>query len=94
MALYHGGLSAASHSLVSSATADSCCAVQGLPYSGSAGTVFVYGLILATMGLTISWAAPACNNPVFAEVQPSPAPSRVQHPALLCGNQREAQHLT
>ena len=42
---------------------------QGLPYSGSSGTVFVYGLILATMGLTISWAAPACNNPVFAEVK-------------------------
>jgi len=49
--------------------ADICGAEQGLPYSGSAGTVFLYGIILATMGLTISWAAPACNNPVFAEVR-------------------------
>ena len=48
-------------------------AEQGLPYSGSAGTVFLYGVILATMGLTISWAAPACNNPVFAEVCSSPS---------------------
>lgn len=31
--------------------------------------MFLYGIILATMGLTISWAAPACNNPVFAEVR-------------------------
>ena len=54
---------------------------QGLPYSGSSGTIFLYGLILATMGATISWAAPACNNPVFAEVFVEPL-FRIEHAQL------------
>lgn len=30
----------------------------------------VYGGLLALMGVLISWAAPACNNPIFAEIVP------------------------
>ena len=67
--------------LIEEAEQCTCGAEQGLPYSGSAGTVFLYGIILATMGLTISWAAPACNNPVFAEV-PSSALQPSIHPSI------------
>ena len=28
--------------------------------------VALYAVLLLSMGLLISWAAPACNNPVFA----------------------------
>ena len=28
------------------------------------------GAVLLAMGATISWAAPACNNPIFAEIVP------------------------
>ena len=31
---------------------------------------WVYGSLLALMGVLISWAAPACNNPIFAEIVP------------------------
>lgn len=44
---------------------------QGLPYDGGSETVFWYGVVLFLMGLSISWAAPACNNPIFAEIVPS-----------------------
>ena len=44
--------------------------LQGLPLDGASGTVATYGLLLACMGLLISWAAPACNNPIFAEIVP------------------------
>jgi hypothetical protein len=43
---------------------------QGLPYNGEPATIVLYGSVLVWMGLTISWAAPACNNPVFAEIVP------------------------
>ena len=44
--------------------------LQGLPLDGASGTVATYGLLLGCMGLLISWAAPACNNPIFAEIVP------------------------
>ena len=44
--------------------------LQGLPLDGASGTVATYGLLLGLMGLLISWAAPACNNPIFAEIVP------------------------
>ena len=40
--------------------------MQGLPYSGEAGSVLLYAALLLTMGLIISWASPACNNPIFS----------------------------
>lgn len=43
---------------------------QGLPASGEWWSVTLYGMLLAVMGATISWAAPACNNPIFAEIVP------------------------
>ncbi|KAL3131696.1 hypothetical protein ABBQ38_007988 [Trebouxia sp. C0009 RCD-2024] len=44
--------------------------VKGLPRNGQAGSAALYGAILVTMGLLKVWAAPACNNPVFAEIVP------------------------
>ena len=34
------------------------------------GTIITYALLLLCMGLLISWAAPACNNPIFSEIVP------------------------
>ncbi len=44
--------------------------MQGLPENGQPGTVALYGWALVTMGVLKTWAAPACNNPVFAEIVP------------------------
>lgn len=44
--------------------------LQMLPYDASAVMAWVYGGLLAVMGILISWAAPACNNPIFAEIVP------------------------
>jgi MFS family permease len=44
---------------------------KGLPLSASAGAAAAYTAVLVTMGLTITWAAPACNNPIFAEIVPT-----------------------
>lgn len=41
-----------------------------LPYDATAVMAWVYGGLLAVMGVLISWAAPACNNPIFAEIVP------------------------
>jgi hypothetical protein len=34
------------------------------------GVVAAYGALLLLFGLLTSWAAPACNNPIFAEIVP------------------------
>lgn len=44
--------------------------LQGLPYDATSAMAVVYGSLLAVMGVLISWAAPACNNPIFAEIVP------------------------
>ena len=44
--------------------------LQGLPQNGQPVTIVIYGCILVTMGVLKVWAAPACNNPVFAEIVP------------------------
>lgn len=41
-----------------------------LPLRGDGGTAALYTAVLGVMGLLISWAAPACNNPIFAEIVP------------------------
>ncbi|KAK9823402.1 hypothetical protein WJX72_002513 [[Myrmecia] bisecta] len=41
-----------------------------LPFDGSSSTVALYFFVLLLMGLLISWAAPACNSPIFAEIVP------------------------
>ena len=46
------------------------CSLQGLPYDATMAMALVYGGLLALMGVLISWAAPACNNPIFAEIVP------------------------
>ena len=47
------------------------CRLQGLPYNGAPATVALYALVLLLMGMSISWAAPACNNPIFSEIVPT-----------------------
>ncbi|KAG2424845.1 hypothetical protein HYH02_015108 [Chlamydomonas schloesseri] len=37
---------------------------------GGGGGVAAYGAVLVTMGLLITWASPACNQPIFAEIVP------------------------
>lgn len=44
--------------------------IKGLPLNGEGGTVALYCLTLFVFGLMHVWAAPACNNPVFAEIVP------------------------
>ena len=44
--------------------------LQGLSYASTNAMAWVYGSLLALMGVLISWAAPACNNPIFAEIVP------------------------
>lgn len=44
--------------------------LQGLPLKGDGSTAALYAVVLGCMGLLISWAAPACNNPIFAEIVP------------------------
>lgn len=45
--------------------------LRGLPLNGAPSTVATYGLVMFVMGILASWAAPACNNPIFAEIVPS-----------------------
>ncbi|XP_062199312.1 uncharacterized protein LOC133901819 isoform X2 [Phragmites australis] len=40
----------------------------GLPDNSSSG--FLHGLVMFIMGLSMSWNAPATNNPIFAEIVP------------------------
>lgn len=42
--------------------------LQLLPMGNSTLLVWVYGSCFFTWGLMISWVAPACNSPIFAEV--------------------------
>ncbi len=52
--------------------ADACgMAAQGLPFGGSPGIVALYVTVMVVFGLMKSWSAPACNNPVFAEIVPA-----------------------
>lgn len=44
--------------------------LQGLPQNGQFVTKVIYGSVLVIMGVLKVWAAPACNNPVFAEIVP------------------------
>ena len=44
--------------------------MQGLPLNGASSTVGMYAVVMLALGLLISWAAPACNNPIFAEIVP------------------------
>lgn len=44
--------------------------MQGLPLNGEGTTVALYAAVLGSMGLLISWAAPACNQPIFAQIVP------------------------
>ncbi len=45
--------------------------MQCLPMDGTSPlNVAIYAVLLFLMGLCIAAAAPACNNPVFAEIVP------------------------
>ncbi len=47
-------------------------ALQVLPALSYPNVVTMYGVVLTVMGMFIAWPAPACNNPVFAEIVPPP----------------------
>lgn len=42
-----------------------------LPRNGETGTMALYILLFFLQGLLISWAAPSCNSPIFAEIVPT-----------------------
>lgn len=42
--------------------------MKALPLTSDSMTVALYVGSVTVMGLLISWAAPACNNPIFAEI--------------------------
>lgn len=42
-----------------------------MPFGGSPAIVALYIAVMVTFGLMKSWSAPACNNPVFAEIVPA-----------------------
>lgn len=48
--------------------------------------VAIYAMLLFLMGLSIAAAAPACNNPVFAEIVPPELRNMVQRtpPSAVC----------
>jgi hypothetical protein len=45
--------------------------LKGLPYKADPGTTALYAGVMFFFGLMHVWAAPACNNPVFAEIVPA-----------------------
>jgi hypothetical protein len=42
--------------------------MQALPLQGSPANVLLYGVVLLSFALVKAWPAPACNNPIFAEI--------------------------
>ncbi|GMH33108.1 hypothetical protein BSKO_00942 [Bryopsis sp. KO-2023] len=42
-----------------------------MPKDGEDSTFWMYLFLLLFQGLLISWAAPSCNNPIFAEIVPA-----------------------
>jgi MFS family permease len=43
---------------------------KALPLNSSAGAIVGYVIVLSITGLLITWAATACNNPIFSEIVP------------------------
>ena len=43
---------------------------KALPLNASAGAIVGYAVVLTVTGLLITWAATACNNPIFSEIVP------------------------
>lgn len=43
---------------------------KALPLSASSGAVIGHAAVLCVTGLLITWAATACNNPIFSEIVP------------------------
>lgn len=48
-----------------------CLVFKALPRSGGAGNVVIYAIVLLAFALLKAWPAPACNNPMFAEIVPA-----------------------
>ncbi|PON55023.1 Major facilitator [Parasponia andersonii] len=57
-------------SQISSGSAIPLAAVLLLVLPDDPSTAFIHGLVLFIMGCSISWNAPATNNPIFAEIVP------------------------
>lgn len=46
--------------------------LQGMPLDGSTQTTAMYAVVLLIFALIKAWPAPACNNPLFAEIVAEP----------------------
>ncbi|XP_008440603.2 uncharacterized protein LOC103484977 isoform X1 [Cucumis melo] len=57
-------------SQISSASAVPLAAILLLVLPDNPSTTFLHGLVLFIMGFSMSWNAPATNNPIFAEIVP------------------------
>ncbi|KAL5556022.1 hypothetical protein UlMin_038258 [Ulmus minor] len=57
-------------SQISSGLAIPLAAILLLALPDDPSTAFIHGLVLFVMGWSISWNAPATNNPIFAEIVP------------------------
>ncbi|CAL5064667.1 unnamed protein product [Urochloa decumbens] len=57
-------------SQISSASAIPLAALLLLGLPDDSNSVFLHGLVMFIMGLSISWNGPATNNPIFAEIVP------------------------
>ncbi|GIL52823.1 hypothetical protein Vafri_8585, partial [Volvox africanus] len=44
--------------------------MRGMPLTATPATAVMYGALMLLKGVLTSWAGPACNNPVFAEIVP------------------------
>jgi MFS family permease len=45
--------------------------IKGLPHNGEPLSVALYAITVFWFGVLHVWAAPACNNPIFAEIVPA-----------------------
>lgn len=66
--------------------------LKGLPFNGEPLTVVIYATLMFFFGLMHVWAAPACNNPVFAEIVP-PHLRNLVYAFDRCGICSAARHL-
>lgn len=63
-----GGPGSRLHPAVQGGCFNAPCAhsLQGMPLSASPWAALLYAFVLVCTGLTITWAATACNNPIFS----------------------------
>jgi len=66
----HGRVAVAQASVLLGALATALM-LRGLPRAGAVNAVAAYVVVFVIGGLLNAWPAPACNNPIFAEIVPA-----------------------